>query len=278
VAANVPANRFFAVWSDFHSASTYDAYSQLLDPAGALVSTNQLVGTGTVTGMGTPAVAPNPYCGNWVVAANPITPVTSVYTLTLVTLGACAPAYTLLSFTPGVANGVTSGGTAGAATTFQVTWWGANLPTTAMLLIDLDHNGTAGGTVTPRWPIDPAAGAPWAGAAALGLLLWAAWARRRALLAGALALGLVSGALAACSGSSGGGGGGGGSALPVGCTSECIAMTAADAADTNPVDGKAYTATVTIPAAGSYAYRFVFNDGTTAAIGVPAIGGTLTVN
>jgi hypothetical protein len=48
--------------------------------------------------------------------------------------------------------------------------------------------------------------------------------------------------------------------------------------DTNPVDGKGYYATVTFPTAGSYAYRFVFSDGAATAIGVPAIGGTLTVH
>jgi hypothetical protein len=264
-------------WQDSRTTLT-EIRAQALDPSGALVAPTDVLALPSDTHThANPAAAANPYCGNAAVVAVDYA-ISNQPVLLIGTLGTCTPAYTLLSFKPDVPNGVTAGTTAGDAFTFRVAWWGASLPTQAELWIDLDQNGTAGATKTRVWPMDPAGGARWAGVAALCLLVWSAWARRRAVFAGAVALSLLAGGLIACSSSGGGGGGGGGGETPAPTVTEKFTMTGSDAEDTNPVDGKEYTVTVTIPAAGSYAYKLVFSDGTTAAIGKPATVGTLTVN
>ncbi len=58
---------------------------------------------------------------------------------------------------------------------------------------------------------------------------------------------------------------------------ERIAMTEVDAGDDVFSDGKLYQASVIIAPAGSYTYTFVFSDGTSTAVGLPALPATLTV-
>ncbi len=303
VASDPVRNRYRVIWEDQRNFPA-EVLGQELDASGILVGTstdpavNEIVITAPPNSVNQNSVAANTYCGNWLSAGQAST---LINTLVTAVSGACSPTSSRLTFGPGSANGVVAKGSVGAPTTFEVMWSGPNLPTQAELWVDFNQDGNIGGTWTRAWPGDGAGAAPWlALAALLPLLVVVAGRRSRrwrpALTATclALALALAAGGLTACGSSkkskdkpAESSTGGGSSTSSTSSTSsgggtptasERIPMIELVHGDTNTADGKYYYANVTFSAPGTYAYKFVFSDGTTAAVGQPALGGTLNVN
>jgi hypothetical protein len=181
----------------------------------------------------------------------------------------------LLTFPVRAHGGVASGSQAGDTFTFRVNYWGTGAPGTAELWIDMDGDGTYEAATPVGMPSPPATIGPVGGVALWVLLAGLAFlavrfrSRSQVRLAGlavlVAAIGFV-GALGSC------GGGGGGS-------DERFAMSETDGGDNDFRDGKVYEVDVKMNDAGTYDYKFVFEDGSgTDAVGEPALDGQLIVN
>ena len=226
-------------------------------------------------------MAPNPYCDSFLAGFTGSSP--STFNVSATAVGACA-LNPWLSFPLATASGVASGANGGDTFTFQVTYWGAAPPAQNELRIDLDGNGVfALGTVSGG--IGPSIN-EWGPVASGSVLLIGFLVLGGTALSGRgrfplPQIGSVFGLMLLAAGLYGCGGGGGASAPATpapAATVEVFTMVETDAGDNDSTDGKTYSVDVVIDSAGSYAYQFVFGDGSVSARGTAALELKLTVN
>jgi hypothetical protein len=274
-------SRCLVAWHDTRDVDQ-DIYGQLVNADGSLYGTGANTNftiADTAYFLSNTSVAANSFCSTFLTAYQWME--SGIAYITTVPVGSCSPAQALLTFPIGNDNGVTPRtGSAGDTFTFSVIYWGEAAPQFTELWMDLDGDGSYNQEASsPAAPLPggfPGTGIPVISLILVlsgisGLVILVMRRPRKGVCSAISLLFIVAffsvGVLTGCGGEGGG--------EPV---IERFAMTEADAADTNYMDGKLYTVDVTVENPGSVAYTFAFIDWNgSVPTGQPVVVRTVTV-